>query len=342
MSPRAVRGAMGRNVRTDDLESFDRPGKRSRPRTKDRPDYSELPVARVITIDRGRYRCQLDDVLVTATKARQLGRKGAIVGDIVRLDGDVSGEEGTLARIVQVEERSTVLRRTADDTDPFERPIVANADQLLIVTALADPPPRMGMIDRIMVAAYDAGIEPILCLTKSDLASPDALLAAYQPLGVDVVVTEPGSDLEPVRALLADRVTVFVGHSGVGKSTLVNALIPGVNRTTGDVNDVTGRGRHTSTSAIALELPDWQGRQGWVIDTPGVRSFGLSHVTPEGVLAAFGDLSRFTVDCPRGCQHGAEDPECGLDAAVERGDLAPERLESYRRMWQAGRLKDWE
>ena len=342
MSPRAVRGAMGRNVRSDDLESFDRPGKRSRPRTKDRPDYSELPVGRVITIDRGRYRCQLDDVSVTATKARQLGRKGAIVGDLVRLDGDVSGEEGTLARIVQVEERSTVLRRTADDTDPFERPVVANADQLMIVTALADPPPRMGMIDRIMVASYDAGIEPILCLTKADLASPDALLAAYRPLGVDVVVTSPGSDLAPVRSLLSGHVSVFVGHSGVGKSTLVNALIPGVNRTTGVVNDVTGRGRHTSTSAIALELSEHDGEGGWVIDTPGVRSFGLSHVTPEGVLAAFGDLSAFTDECPRGCQHGPEDPECGLDAAVARGDLAPERLDSYRRMWQAGRLKDWE
>ena len=79
-----------------------------------------------------------------------------------------------------------------------------------------------------------------------------------------------------------------------------------------------------------------------MIDTPGVRSFGLSHVTPEGVLAAFGDLSAFTDECPRGCQHGPEDPECGLDAAVARGDLAPERLDSYRRMWQAGRLKDWE
>ncbi|MGO4955799.1 ribosome small subunit-dependent GTPase A [Luteococcus sp. Sow4_B9] len=339
MSPRAVRGAMGRNLRSDDLESFDRPGKRSRPRTKDRPDYSELPIGRVITIDRGRYRCQLDDVLVTATKARQLGRKGVIVGDMVRLDGDVSGDEGTLARIVAVEERRTVLRRTADDTDPFERPIVANADQIMIVTALADPPPRMGMIDRIMVAAYDAGVSPILCLTKADLASPDELVAAYTPLDVPVVVTEPGADLSPVRELLAGHITVFVGHSGVGKSTLVNALIPGVNRSTGVVNDVTGRGRHTSTSAMALELPD---EDGWVIDTPGVRSFGLSHVTPESVLAAFGDLQRFTDECPRGCQHGANDPECGLDAAAARGDLGAARLDSYRRMWQAGRLKEWE
>ena len=137
---------------------------------------------------------------MTATKARQLGRTGVIVGDRVRLVGDTSGEEGTLARIVEVAERDTVLRRTADDDDPYERPIVANADQLVIVTALADPPPRTGMIDRILVAGFDAGIAPLLCLTKADLASPDELVAQYAPLGVPVEVTSPGADLDPLRA----------------------------------------------------------------------------------------------------------------------------------------------
>ncbi|MFT4109737.1 ribosome small subunit-dependent GTPase A [Propionicimonas sp.] len=327
-----------RDAITDDPHAgYDRPSRRSRPRTKDRPAYEDAIVATVVTVDRGRYRCLVpseggDEAIVTAVKARTLGRKGVIVGDRVRIVGNTTGDEGTLARIVGVEERDTVLRRTADDDDPFERPIVANADQLVIVAALADPPPRVGMIDRILVAAYDAGLEPLLVLTKADLADPDGLMATYQPLGLRVVAVEPGSDLTPLREALAGHRSVLVGHSGVGKSTLVNALIPGVDRQVGEVNEVTGRGRHTSTSAVALQLPDGDG---WVIDTPGVRSFGLSHVTPDSIISAFGDLAEIVEDCPRGCRHDSSAPECALDAAVADGRLAPERLESFRRMEKA-------
>lgn len=316
----------------DDHASFERPRKRSRPRTKDRPDYSSAPDALVVSIDRGRYRCFLDNgTAVTAAKARILGRKGVIVGDRVKLDGDVSGTAGSLARIVEVEERRTWLRRSADDMDTFERPIVANVDQLMIVTALADPEPKTGMIDRILVAAYDAQVSPILCLTKADLASPDALRAAYAPLEIPVVVTHPGSDLSPVRSLLEHHMTVLIGHSGVGKSTLVNALVPGTGRATGAVSDVTGKGRHTSTSAAAISLPGG----GWIIDTPGVRSFGISHVRAEAFIGAFPDLEDIVTTCPRGCRHDSSAPECALDEAVRHGRLSTERLLSFRRMERA-------
>lgn len=321
-------------ITEDPHAGFERPGKRSRPRTKERPSYDDALIAMVVTVDRGRYRCLLQgtDTGLSAMKARSLGRKAVIVGDRVRVVGDTSGTEGSLARIVEVLDRETVLRRTADDDDPYERPIVANADQLVIVAALADPPPRVGMIDRILVAAYDAGLEPLLVLTKADLASPDSLMATYQPLGLRVLAVEPGVDLSELAAALEGHRSVLVGHSGVGKSTLVNALIPGVDRQVGDVNEVTGRGRHTSTSAIALPLP---GGTGWVIDTPGVRSFGLNHVTVDSIIAAFPDLAELVADCPRGCSHDSTEPECALDEAVATGRQAAARLESFRRMEKA-------
>ena len=135
-----------------DPESYERPRRHTRPRTKERPSFEDAVPARVVTVDRGRLTCLLDDgTVVTAMKARPLGRKAVVVGDRVRLVGDTSGIEGSLARIVVVDERVTVLRRTADDTDPVERVIVANADQLVIVTALADPEPRLGLIDRAYI-----------------------------------------------------------------------------------------------------------------------------------------------------------------------------------------------
>lgn len=315
-----------------DHEHYERPRRRTRPRTKDRPTYDDAQDGRVVTVDRGRFTLDVEGRRVMAMKSRPLGRKGVVVGDRVRVVGDTSGADGSLARIVEVVERTTVLRRTADDDDPVERIIVANADQLVVVTALADPEPRPRLIDRALVAAYDSGMSPLLCLTKADLASPETLLSTYRSLGVPWVVTERGGDLSEVRERLRGHTSVLVGHSGVGKSTLVNALVPDAHREVGKVNDVTGRGRHTSTSAYLLALPD---DGGWIIDTPGIRSFGLAHVEPEHLIEAFPDLDEMTEECPRGCTHGADEPECGLDVAMAAGDADPDRVESFRRLLAA-------
>jgi ribosome biogenesis GTPase / thiamine phosphate phosphatase len=314
-----------------DPESYERPRRRTRPRTKERPSYDDAVSALVVTVDRGRYTCRLGEhePIVTAMKSRSLGRKVVITGDRVRLVGDTSGAEGSLARIVTVDERKTVLRRTADDDDPVERVIVANADQLVIVVALADPEPRTGLVDRALAAAYDAGIDPLLCLTKADLADPEPFVRVYRPLDVPYVVTRRGADVAPVLEKLRGRTSVMLGHSGVGKSTLVNALVPGTDRAIGVVNDVTGRGRHTSTSALMLRLPDGSG---WIVDTPGIRSFGLAHVDPGGLIQAFPDLAALTGDCSRGCTHAATEPECALDTAAADGVVDQARVTSYRRL----------
>jgi ribosome biogenesis GTPase / thiamine phosphate phosphatase len=265
-------------------------------------------------------------------KARELGRNSVVVGDQVALTGDISGNEGTLARIVRVEPRTSVLRRSADDTDPLERIIVANADQMVIVCALASPPPRLRFVDRCLVAAYDAGLEPLLVLTKGDLAAPRKVRALYKPLGLPMLTTRqplPPRTLSRLRSLLAGRVSVLIGQSGVGKSTLVNALIPDADRAVGSVNPVTGRGRHTSSSAVALPLPIFRGNGGWLIDTPGVRGFGLGHVSPQRVIDAFGDLAEGTAACPPGDDHLS--PGCALDTwAAEHH--AEARLDSLRRL----------
>ena len=277
----------------------------------------------VLTVDRGRFGLIVDGLHVTAMKARPLGRKGVVVGDRVRVVGDVSGDDGALARIVEVAERRTTLRRSADDEDAVERVMIANADQLVIVTALADPEPRPRLIDRALVAAFDARMRPLLCLTKADLADPETLLVdlplARRALGGDPQrwrhrrAARPPQRPHQRAARAQRRGQVDAGERAAarrraGRRPCQRGHRPGP--------------AHLDLGADAAAA----GADSWIIDTPGIRTFGLGHVQPEHLIEAFPDLDEMTEDCPRGCTHGADEPECGLDAAV-----APAR--PTRRAW---------
>ena len=331
------------DLRYDESSIRVRPNpKANRPRTKRRPAHADAQIARVLGVDRGRYTVLVDEDgpderRVLATRARELRKQPIVNGDRARVVGDLTGDEGTLGRIIGLEERTSLLRRSADDTDQVERVIVANADQMLVVVAAADPEPRARLVDRYLVAALDAGIRPLLVVTKTDLADPSAFLSHFD--GLDLRVFTSAQDEMPVDeigAALVGHSTVFVGHSGVGKSTLVNALVPSALRATGHVNQVTGRGRHTSSSTVSLRYVGPEGR-GWVIDTPGVRSFGLGHVNPANILAAFTELAEIAENCPRGCTHLADAPDCALIEAAESGELSETgraRLDSLQRLLQ--------
>ncbi|WLQ06602.1 ribosome small subunit-dependent GTPase A [Arthrobacter oryzae] len=352
---------MGRSTGSwDESDIRIRPNKKgSRPRTKDRPSYDDAVTGRIITVDRGRYTAVVgedsgNERTVIAARARELRRSPVVAGDFVSLVGDVSGAPDTLARLVRIQDRRTLLRRSADDTDPIERAVVANADQLVVVVAAANPEPRTGFIDRALVAAYDAGIEPLLLVTKADVKDPTELLSNYRHLDFPVIISRTAdaaasgidarsddglsarldSDaVSQLRAHLNGKVTVMLGHSGVGKSTMVNALT-GAERATGGVNAVTGRGRHTSSSALALRISDAPAGS-WIIDTPGIRSFGLAHVDPDRILHSFPDLEPGTDACERGCKHDSSAINCGVDAWVAEGHAGASgaaRLASLRRL----------
>ena len=302
---------------------------RNRPRTKKRPAHLDASSGMVVAVDRGRYRVHLDDPdtpgAIVSTRAKELRKQSIVVGDRVDVVGDVSGADGALGRIVRIAPRRNVLRRSGDDTDVMERVIVANIDQLVMVVAAANPEPRTRLIDRYIVAALDQDISPVLVVTKTDLAPADHLVDYVSPLDIPHVALSSegdGSGLSELTSLLRGRVSVFVGHSGVGKSTLVNRLVPDADRAVGVVNTHTGRGRHTSSSSVALGIDG-----GWIVDTPGVRSFGLGHVTPESVAGGFDDLADYLLECPKACSHAADQDECGLTRAIADPDL-DERLQA--------------
>lgn len=319
----------GEDIDLDEDDVRVRPNpKGSRPRTKRRPDTQNLPLGMVVQVHLARYRVLMDSGdLVIATLAKELRSEGCVTGDRVALSGDVSGQKDALARIVRIEPRVTALTRSSEESES-QQTIVANADQLVIVMAAANPEPKPRLVDRYLVAAFNAGLHPVLVLTKSDLADPSDFISNFEGFDLSIItMNKDQEDISELESVLDGHMSVFVGHSGVGKTTLINRLSPGYQRATGDVNEVTGKGKHTSSSALALRY-----KEGWIIDTPGIRTFGLAGIEPKNILKGFKDLFLAAEDCPRDCSHLADAPDCELDEKTKTGDLSAQRLDSYRRL----------
>lgn len=257
------------------------------------------------------------------------------VGDVVRFEG-LAGEDRE-GIIVQVLPRRTKLSRKSQSSpyegNSYEDIVAANVDHVVIVASFQNPPLRPGLIDRYLVAAGKGGLEPIICLNKIDLANPDEIepvANVYRQLDYPVILTcaKSGRGMDELRRRLAEATSVFAGHSGVGKSTLLKQLCPGIEMKTAEVNPKTGRGKHTTTAAQLIHLPTG----GYVIDTPGIRQFGLWDLTPEDVQVYFTEIAQQGQACRfRDCSHTVE-PDCAVREAIERGAIHPQRYESFLKL----------
>lgn len=239
-----------------------------------------------------------------------------------------AGNQGSGVIVAQLPRASELCR---PDARGQLKPVAANVDQMVIVFAPL-PEPHANLIDRYLVAAGHAGIRPLLLMNKADLleqaSSLARLLEVYRTLGYPLleVSAHRGDGMQALRERLDGHVSVFVGQSGVGKSSLVNSLLPGVDLRVGALSELTGKGTHTTTTARLFHFPGG----GHLIDSPGIREFGLTHVTRADVEAGFSEFSDLLGRCRfRDCSHEHE-PGCALLAALAEGRIHPQRMESYR------------
>lgn len=283
----------------------------------------------VVAVHRGRAVALVDGEELELTLGPDSPRPAA--GDLAYFG------PGHLPRLVALGERRTVISRPDPGHGNRELVLAANVDTAVIVASVRRPELRPGLVDRFLIAIARGGAQPLLVANKADLAPSDEeraeleqQLAPFRALGLDVIWTSAatGEGLEELGALLAEGTCVFVGHSGVGKSTLLNALDPSSERDTGTGREFDGKGRHTTTSAQLVELPSG----GRLIDTPGIRSLGLWQVGRAELAGYFPEFAGPAQLCRfRDCAHLVE-PECGVRDAVEEGDVAEARYDAYRRI----------
>lgn len=308
-------------------------GIRTRRRRWRRPPaekLARLPVGRVVALDRGRVTVWLDGRELECAYGGAMRGEDLVVGDDVRVRPP--RHRSDVPRVVARLERRTVLWRTPDDHEDEERVVVANADQVAVVIAADYLEGGVGFLDRVLVAAAAGGLEALVVINKIDLGDGEVAEVAdrYRRIGYPVRLTSAltGEGVEELRGDLAGRWTVLCGHSGVGKSALYNRLIPDAHHRVGEL----GRygGRHTTVRARARPVPGVEGA--WLVDTPGVRSFGLGLIEPADLRFCFPELRelRCALD---DCTHDGE-PGCALPA--DGGDVIhPARLDSYRRLLHA-------
>ncbi len=240
--------------------------------------------------------------------------------------------EGDDAVIRGIAPRRTKLCRPANiHKQVAEQVFAANIDALIVVASVAQPRFRPGLVDRFLIAAQIGGVEPILCINKIDLceALPEEA-ALYRALGVQVIPTScvTGEGIPALRELLRDRISVLSGHSGVGKTSLLNALEPSLRAPVSEVSQATQKGRHTTSTARLYELSD--GIR--IIDTPGIRALGLWGVSPEEIAYYFPEIAEVAEGCRfRDCTHTHE-PQCAVRAALDDGRLPRLRYDSYLRV----------
>ncbi len=318
-------------------------GRRGRPPRREvvysreaRERIAEHDVARVVGLDRGHVDVLYEGHVSTARYAGSMRGTKVVVGDRVRVRPP--RHETDAPRVLERLDRRTILQRTGDDTDADERVVVANADQVAVVLPADRLEEAVGFLDRVLVAGSVGGLDGLVVVNKLDLVDDpvvlDDVLDRYRDLGLRVVLTSAttGEGLDELRDALAAAWTVFSGHSGVGKSSLFNLLVPEADRDVGEI----GRrgGRHTTVASRAMEVADVDA---WLVDTPGVRAFGLGAITPVELAQHVPELA--ALDCALDdCLHDGE-PGCRIDEA----DIHPARLASYRRLLGAVRGDDpWE
>lgn len=256
----------------------------------------------------------------------------AVVGDMVSLEG-LAVEEGEISwRLSGIEERERCLWRATRRRRSHL--VVANVDRLVIVVAV-EPPPKTGLVDRYLVAAESQSIPAMILLNKMDLAGGEGALAGlstYKGLGYSVtpVSALTGEGLNMVREPLSDGLSVLVGHSGVGKSALLNRLVPDAELRTRELSEATGKGRHTTSVVTAHPF-----ESGMLVDTPGIREFGLIGIEPENLSIGFREIAEMEGECRfSNCSH-REEPGCAIRIAVEEGEISLHRYESYLRICES-------